>query len=275
VAARVRELMGGADVEPAGDGQDAWLPGERLDVTPARHAAVPSPVREVPRFSLSRLRWEPDRRTAIAVGLVVLLAAAVTLWWVLSARPRAMAVHQSSPGPPVASAAQPTLSSSATPSSGPTSARSQAANVVVDVAGRVRHPGVYRLASGSRVVDAVRAAGGTLPGVSTVSLNLAEPLRDGQQVIVGIGGIGGAPGTGGVGAADPGSSGGGSPPGVVDLNTATLEQLQTLPGVGPVLAQHILDWRTQHGTFTSVDQLNDVTGIGDVKFAALRPLVSV
>jgi competence protein ComEA len=209
---------------------------------------------------------------------VVVLAAALTLWWVLSARPRNVAVHASSGTPAAVSAGEPTLSSSSTPSGGPapsaTAGSSTAASVVVDVAGKVRHPGVYRLSAGSRVVDALHAAGGALPGVSTISLNLAEPLHDGQQVVVGVAGV---PGTGGGGAGPvpSGSTAGGSSGAVVDLNSATLEQLQTLPGVGPVLAQHILDWRTQHGRFTSVDQLNDVSGIGEVKFAGLRPLVTV
>ena len=153
---------------------------------------------------------------------------------------------------------------------------SSAALVVVDVAGKVRHPGLYRLSPGSRVDDAIRAAGGARPGVRLDGLNLAAKLVDGQQVAVGI-----APAAGGGGIAGGGSGGGGggasggSTGAPVNLNTATLDQLQTLPGVGPVLAQHILDWRSQHGSFSSVDQLDDVTGIGDVKFAALKPLVTV
>lgn len=217
------------------------------------------------------------------MGLAVLAAAALTLWWVLSARPRDVAVHASGTGPVAGRSGQPTLSASSTPStpsasSTPSSAGSgargpSATSLVVDVAGKVRHPGVYRLVAGARVVNALSAAGGALPGVSTVSLNLAEPLRDGQQILVGVAG---AVGSGG-GVDPPGTepSSSGSAGGLIDLNAATLEQLQTLPGVGPVLAQHILDWRTQHGRFTSVDQLNDVSGIGEVKFAGLRPLVTV
>jgi competence protein ComEA len=146
--------------------------------------------------------------------------------------------------------------------------------VVVDVAGKVRHPGVYRLPVGSRVDDAVRAAGGALHGVRLDSLNLAARLVDGQQVAVGVppagGAAGGAGGAGQSGAAPPGGA-----TGDVNLNTATSEQLQSLPGVGPVLAQHILDWRGQHGRFTSVDQLQDVSGIGPAKFAAIKDLVTL
>lgn len=142
---------------------------------------------------------------------------------------------------------------------------------MVDVAGRARRPGIYRLPAGARVYDALRAAGGARPGVSTLSLNLAEPLRDGEQIVVG----GPAPPASGGSAVSGGASGGASgTPAVVDLNTATLEQLETLPGVGPVLGQHILDWRDAHGRFNSVDQLQQVSGIGDVRFAQLKPLVA-
>jgi competence protein ComEA len=144
--------------------------------------------------------------------------------------------------------------------------------VVVDVAGKVRHPGLYRLPVGSRVDDAIRAAGGARPGVRLDGLNLAAKLVDGQQVAVGVAP---APNAGGDGTGAGATGSDGPAGGPVNLNTAGLDQLQTLPGVGPVLAQHILDWRTQHGSFSSVDQLDDVTGIGDVKFAALKSLVTV
>lgn len=145
--------------------------------------------------------------------------------------------------------------------------------IVVDVSGKVRDPGIHRLPAGSRVVDALRAAGGVRPGTSTDGLNRARFLVDGEQVIVG----GPAPAA----TADPGTGGAtvGGPFGgalstaPVSLNTATVEQLDTLPGVGPVLARHILDYRVQHGGFRSVDELRDVNGIGDRRFADLRNLV--
>ena len=142
-----------------------------------------------------------------------------------------------------------------------------ASSLVVDVAGKARRPGIYRLPAGARVYDALRAAGGARQGVSTLSLNLAEPLHDGEQIVVG----GPAPPSAGASAASGTASG---TPTVVDLNTATLEQLETLPGVGPVLGQHILDWRDAHGRFSSIDQLQQVSGIGDVRFAQLKPLVA-
>ncbi|MEU1366431.1 ComEA family DNA-binding protein [Streptomyces sp. NPDC005803] len=139
--------------------------------------------------------------------------------------------------------------------------------VVVDVSGKVRHPGIHRLPAGARVADALRVAGGARPGVDLNGLNRARVLMDGEQIIVG-----GPPGS-----TAPGVTGGGAGPtaaaGPVSLSTATVEQLDTLPGVGPVLAQHIVDYRTQHGGFRSVDELREVNGIGDRRFADLRPLV--
>jgi competence protein ComEA len=145
----------------------------------------------------------------------------------------------------------------------------QPATIVVAVSGRVRHPGLVRLPAGARVADAIDAAGGVLPGTDTSALNLARKLTDGELVAVGVPGASAPAAGGGV----PGGSG--APGGPVNLNTATLEQLETLPGVGPVLAQRIIDYRDQHGGFTSVDQLRQVSGIGDAKFNDLKNRVSV
>jgi competence protein ComEA len=116
---------------------------------------------------------------------------------------------------------------------------------------------------GSRVGDALRAAGGALPGVDLSSLNLARKLVDGEQVLVGVvpppGAVAGAPAGGGL----------------VNLNSATAEQLESLPGVGPVLAQRIVDWRQTHGGFRSVEQLREVSGIGAAKYADLKSKVTV
>jgi competence protein ComEA len=137
----------------------------------------------------------------------------------------------------------------------------------VDVAGRVVHPGVVAVRPGARVIDALTAAGGTLPGTDLTSVDLARHVVDGEQILVGMPGAVPAP-------ADPGPAG--STPGPaspVDLNTATAAQLDALPGVGPVLAQRILDWRTAHGRFRSVDELRQVRGLSGKKFDDLRPLV--
>lgn len=188
---------------------------------------------------LPPVRLDPGRRGVAALAGVALAAVAVTGVVVWRARPRPVDLGL----PPALASAAPTA----------------AALLVVDVAGDVRRPGLVRLPAGSRVADAVAAAGGALPGATTEGLNLARVLEDGEQVLVG------APAA----PASPGAAG------LVDLNAATAEQLDALPGVGPVLAERIVAWRDAHGPFASVDQLREVSGIGERKFAELRDLVTV
>jgi competence protein ComEA len=187
-------------------------------------------------------RWDPGRSGLPVLAVVAALAALVAGFVVLRARPHEVVA------PPVALA-------SAAPDAG--------AVVVVDVAGKVRHPGIVRLPLGSRVDDAVRAAGGPLPGATYDGLNRARKLTDGEQVLVGVP----AP----TGSTAAGSTAGG----LVDLNAADVTALDSLPGIGPVLAQKIVDWRTEHGRFASVDQLREVSGIGESKFAAVKSKVRV
>jgi competence protein ComEA len=142
------------------------------------------------------------------------------------------------------------------------------ARVVVDVVGAVRRPGLYRLEQGSRIADAVARAGGATGKADLALVNLAAPLADGEQVVVPRRGAAGAT-AGAGGAAAPGV-----PAGPVHLSTATLEQLDALPGVGPVTAQKILDYRQKHGAFTSVDGLDAVPGIGPARLDTLRDLVA-
>jgi competence protein ComEA len=187
-------------------------------------------------------RWDPGRRGVAALAGVAVAAAVVTGVFLLRSRPQEVAP------PPVAASAAPAASG---------------AVVVVDVAGRVRHPGLVRLPWGARVDDAVRAAGGPLPGATFDGLNLARKLADGEQVLVGVQAPAGSPGQGSTAGGDA----------RVDLNTADVAALDALPGIGPVLAQKIVDWRTEHGRFASVDQLREVSGIGESKFAALKSKV--
>jgi len=132
--------------------------------------------------------------------------------------------------------------------------------VVVDVEGAVRRPGVYRLNSGARIADAIARAGGATPRADSALVNLAAPVADGEQVLVPRIGNGAAAATG-----PPGST---TTP--VDLNSATVEQLDELPGIGPVTAQKIVDFRAEHGPFTSVDQLDAISGIGPTRIDNLR-----
>jgi len=138
--------------------------------------------------------------------------------------------------------------------------------VVVDVAGAVRRPGLYRLRSGSRIDDAIASAGGATSKAQLDSVNLAAPVADGEQVVVA------GRGAAGVAAASPPTAGS-SPSAPLDLNSATLEQLENLPGIGPVTAQKILDYRQQHGAFHSVVELQGVPGIGPAHMAQLKGLV--
>jgi competence protein ComEA len=140
--------------------------------------------------------------------------------------------------------------------------------LVIDVAGAVRHPGLYRLREGSRIDDAIAAAGGPTAKAQLSAVNLAAPVADGEQVVVPGSGMGG----GAAAAASPPGAGS-SPSAPLDLNTATLEQLEALPGIGPVTAQKILDYRQQHGAFHSVDELQGVPGIGPAHMAQLKGLV--
>ena len=137
--------------------------------------------------------------------------------------------------------------------------------VVVDVVGAVRRPGLYRLAHGSRIADAVTRAGGATSKADLAQVNLAAPLADGEQVVV--------PRRGPAGVVGVGVSSGTTTAAPVQLSTATLEQLESLPGVGPVMAQKILDYRQAHGAFQSVDELDAVPGIGPKRVDQLRDLV--
>ena len=138
-----------------------------------------------------------------------------------------------------------------------------AKRLVVDVAGAVRRPGLYRLREGTRIADAIAAAGGATAKAQTDLVNLAAPLADGEQVVV--------PGRGSGAAALPAA--GASPAAPLDLNTATVDQLDALPGIGPATAQKIVDYRTAHGSFRSLAELAGVSGIGSAKIAELKGLV--
>jgi competence protein ComEA len=217
------------------------------------------------------------QRTSLRAIVIAVAATALAAWGVVhltaGGTPSALELV---PGTPVPSVSGVGLGSSAAASSGSSSssgaatgASSDAAaddDVVVQVVGQVRRPGLVTLPRGSRVADAVAAAGGLVRGGSSGGLNLARVLADGEQIVV-------SPDA--VAAPAPASSDGGATSVVVDLNTATASDLDTLPGVGPVMAARILDWRTAHGRFTSVDQLREVSGIGARTFERLRPHVRV
>lgn len=160
----------------------------------------------------------------------------------------------------------------AAPSADASGAPSPKRLMVVDVAGEVRRPGVYRVPTGSRADAAVQLAGGVTAHAERAAVNLAMPLHDGQQVVVPRHGA--APVATGAGAAGgSAASPGGVPAQPISLSTATVEQLDTLDGIGPTLAARIVQYRDAHGGFKTVDELRQVSGIGDKRFAALRKSV--
>ena len=228
-------------------------------------------------------RWEPGRLALLGVALVVVAAAVVfglRVAWASGEGTVLAPGGGSRAGPsglsagsePVGAGPSATVGAGVSPSPG--ASASAGAVVVVHVVGQVRRPGVQRLPPGSRVADALAAAGGATKGADLARVNLARVLVDGEQVVVPAPGDPDPPG-----APNGGATGGsGSPPGgsdLVPINTADLAELDTLPGVGPVLAQRILDWRAEHGRFTAVDELGEVSGIGEKLLERLRPLVTL
>ena len=208
-------------------------------------------------------RWDPGRSGARSLWLAALAAALLLVAWTWLDRPE---VEPAPTAPPAQSldveAEEPTPVGEAAGSS---------AVVVVSVVGPVARPGLVTLPAGARVADAVQAAGGLLPEADVASVNLAAPLIDGEQIAVALPGAAPAPAGGGPEAA--GAAVG--PSGRLHLNTATAADLDGLPGIGPVLAQRIVDHRSRHGPFTAVDQLDDVPGIGPATAGELAELVAV
>jgi competence protein ComEA len=219
---------------------------------------------------LTAIRADPGRAGGIALAVVAVLAVLVTVFTLARARPA-----------PIASANLPPVEMVSTSTAAPTGAAapSTAQPLVVSVVGLVQQPGLVTVAPDARVADAVSAAGGALHGADTLGLNLARHLADGEQIVVGIAAPAGQPralgSSVGSAAAPEIPAAPAQPVGPVDLNTATAEQLDTLPGVGPVTAAAIVAWRAANGRFTAVDQLGEVDGIGPARLEKLRPLVRV
>ncbi|MFZ4272158.1 helix-hairpin-helix domain-containing protein [Streptomyces arboris] len=229
-----------------------------------------------------RIRWGLAPRTLAALTLVLVAAVGLAAFHFWSVRPQGVRAPETVEAGAVAVAEDPLRAGGADPvprpvaGAPPSPPPEPVGEIVVDVSGKVHRPGVQRLPAGSRVADALRAAGGVRAGTDVTGLNRARVLMDGEQVAVGLpqapaalGAPGGAAGAAGA----PGAPGTPGPVALLSLSTATKEQLETLPGVGPVLAQHIIDHRTENGGFRSVDELRQVNGIGDRRFADLQPLV--
>jgi len=305
-----RERQGGATGAP--DDVEPWPDLEPSAGVARSDASEPSGGgrhRPHPRILTVPVAFRGARVTVsvrAVVAFLVVLVVAVVFFAVRVARAQQAAAPQPVPAGEgvVGRASVPSaFTSSSTESSGGTASPAGAAGnasstgggtargspgrlLVVDVVGHVARPGVVTVPDGSRVVDVLAAAGGALAGADMQRLNLARLVVDGEQVFVpnpgetapiligGLGGSGAGSGPSPPGAGAGSGSGTASVP-LVDLNTATLAALDTLPGVGPVLAQRILDWRAQHGRFTSVDELGEVSGIGDKLLEQIRPKVTV
>ncbi|MEU3192514.1 ComEA family DNA-binding protein [Streptomyces sp. NPDC006992] len=228
----------------------------------------------MPAWLRVRCGMEPKTLVALCLVLLVGLGFAVHHFW--TGRPQGVPVPGVSgpSGAPAGASAHP--GRSAGPSTAPVAdGAAPSGRLVVDVSGKVREPGLQQLPAGSRVADALEAAGGLRKGADTEGLNQARPLVDGEQIVVGEPGRSRTAGSAAPSGGTSGSGSAGGPSGaMVSLNSATREQLETLPGVGPVLAQHIVDYRTQHGGFRSVDQLKEVNGIGEKRFADIQPQVT-
>jgi len=287
-----RELAG-AGFAPAGyDANEPATGPDPVKVDDVRSddewVAEPSIVAEPGRNSRRRpaplggrgVAWLQDRlpatlqgRVSLGTGHVAVLAVvaavalAVTAYVTIRARPTVTTVPEAHTSP--ATATVRAAPSGASPAAAP-AATAAGGSVVVDVAGKVRRPGVATLPAGSRVVDAIRQAGGARPGVDLTTLNLARVLVDGEQILVGVAVPAGVAASA---SSQPGASAGTDA--LVNLNTATLEQLDGLPGVGPVTAQKILDWRGAHGAFTAIDELLEVDGIGEKTLADMAPRLTL
>ncbi|MEV0808626.1 helix-hairpin-helix domain-containing protein [Micromonospora sp. NPDC050200] len=203
--------------------------------------------------------FDPGRRGVRALAAVAVVVVLGAGFWAWRSRPQAEPVRPVSP----VAASDPSTAAEATVT--------PSGELVVAVAGKVRRPGLVRVPAGARVADAVQAAGGALPGVDVALLNPARKVADGELILVGVAAPPGQPGA----AAPPAAGTAPAPGGLVNLNTATLAQLDGLPGVGPVLAQRILTHRDQHGGFRSVGDLRQVDGIGDARYEQLKDLVTV
>jgi competence protein ComEA len=265
----------------------------RLATLSAELAAVRGDVDEPPDTTHTRVRERPDdpsapvvlpvpgrhasRRLRIGgfqlgpthlavVCCVAALAVGLAAWWAV--RDQAEVVPVAPPADAAASPAPLAPGLAADPAAeGAAQADPPTEELVVDVAGKVRRPGIAVLPPGSRVVDALEAAGGARRGVDLTSLNLARPVVDGEQILVGVEAAAGVAGS--LGSTVPGGET------LVNLNTADLAALDTLPGVGPVTAESIIGWRDANGGFTSVDELLEVDGIGEATLADLAPHVTL
>jgi competence protein ComEA len=212
-----------------------------------------------------------ERRELIGLVVIAALIVGAAGVWYLRSMPGPVRIEAASAMRPGGAGAATSAGGRAGPVAGPTPSP---AVIVVDVAGWVQHPGVFEFHQGDRVIDAIRRAGGARRGADLASLNLAALLTDAEQVLVGKKGASPGVGTSGTSVGGGGSGAGGAGA-KINVNTAAIDQLEELSGIGPVLAQRIIDYRTQHGPFRSLDDLLNVTGIGPSHLADIKQNATV
>ncbi len=262
----------------------------------SRDATAPASASVSPIGGHALAALNPGRRAVLALGAVGAIVALIAAYLAWHAQPRTVDVGAPSagaavmsratgvgglPGPGSGLAASGTADGSGggagggagggPPGATGVGGSSPVAIMVVAVTGRVRHPGLVRLPPGARVADAIVAAGGALPGTDLSFVNVAAKVVDGELIVIGVTPPAGTT----LGPTGNPAGGTAEAPGIVDINTATVTDLDTLPGIGPALAQRIVDYRTQHGAFHRTDELRSVPGIGDAKFAEIKDLVTV
>lgn len=257
------------DVDPAHGHTRVRERPDRIPAPAPDPVAPPVPGRHASRrLRVGGRQLGPVHLAVVAV--VAALAVGLAAWWAVRDQARAVPVAPAASersGPAAPDPLAPVVPSAASEQGGASGSSGPGDDLVVDVAGKVRRPGIAVLPAGSRVVDALEEAGGARRGVDLTALNLARPLVDGEQILVGVSPPAGVAGT--VDSAVPGGEA------LVNLNTADQAALETLPGVGPVTAEAILAWRDSSGGFTSVDELLEVDGIGEATLADLAPLVTL
>ena len=271
--ALVPEAPEGSEEFDAAEHSEGATPGRHSSRTPRTWSAF------FPETLQGRVTLQPAHLTSVAV--VIAIAMALTTWWLVRGDAREVVTGPvaNAPAPPLVDLPEEPAAATApapgeTPITGteaPTTTNMTAGTVTVDVAGKVRRPGIAVLDTGSRVIDAVEAAGGAKQGVNLTSINLARVLIDGEQIVVGARAAPAPP------PAPTGTtaSGGAGPTVLVNLNLAGQTELETLPQVGPVTAASIITWREQNGGFTAVEELLEVDGIGEKTLAQIAPYATV
>jgi competence protein ComEA len=259
------------DGEP-GAAPDSATSGEESDTSLSRW--LPEATTGTAAGWLATVRADPGRSGVIGLGIVGAIAVLVTVFTLTR-----------DDGPAITSAKLPPVEMVSSTAPGAPPGAPADVEVTVSVVGLVHQPGLVTLGTGARVADALTAAGGPLDGADLVGLNMARRVGDGEQIVVGLSSPPGAPpamgssitAPPGAAPSSPGAVGekGSAPGELVDLNTATVEQLDALPGVGPVTAAAIVAWRDANGSFAGVDQLGEVDGIGPARLEKLRALVRV